>query len=128
MFAKLAPTLGRPPKKKRKNQHKKVFLKCKECGRYFEVPHYDKNKRKFCSRTCSSRNYNRTRKKHTVVTKACLYCGEEFTCKSFPNKKEQRFCSTDCCNRYNRKKDYERRFEEKYKEVERDFNELMCNV
>ena len=44
----LAPKLGRPiKKKKRSNCRKTVFLKCQECGKYYEVPSYDKNKRKY---------------------------------------------------------------------------------
>ena len=67
----LAPKLGRPPKKKRANQRKTVMLKCQECGKFFEVPHYDKDKRKFCSRTCGSRNQNRKRMTRRIVTKNC---------------------------------------------------------
>lgn len=128
MFVKLAPTLGKPSKKKRSNGKKTIFMKCQECGIYFETPSYMKGKRKYCSRTCGSRAYNRTRKIHTIKTEKCLLCGDEFTFKSFPNKKDQRFCCVDCANRYNRSKDYEKRYEEKIKEVERDYEELMRNV
>ena len=38
MLGKLAPKLGRPPKKKRANQRKTVMLKCQECGKYAKTP------------------------------------------------------------------------------------------
>ena len=125
----LAPKLGRPiKKKKRSNCRKTVFLKCQECGKYYEVPYYDKNKRKYCSRTCGSRAFNRTRKIYTLKTVNCLCCGDEFTFKSYPTKKDQRFCCTDCANKFNRAREYEERRAKLMEEIERDYNELMCNV
>lgn len=122
---KLAPTLGRPIKRKRTNSTKNVFLKCQHCGTFYEVPHFMKNRRKYCSRTCGSRAFNKTRQIYTVKTDSCLLCGDEFTFKSYPRKKDQRFCSTDCCNIYHRRI---KRNEDIIKKAEEDFNELVCNV
>ena len=112
----------------RKKYDKTVFLKCKECGKYFEIPDYNKTVRKFCSRTCGSRYNSFRRRTHTVKNANCLLCGEEFTYKSFPYKKQQRFCSTDCCNRFHRVKACEENRRKLYEQVERDYNELMRYV
>ena len=124
MLGKLAPKLGRPPKKNRANQRKTVMLKCQECGKYFEVPHYDKDKRKFCSRTCGSRNQNRKRMTRRIVTKNCEYCGEEFTRTVARTKKDPRYCCTDCANKNREILKRERLI----KQMESEFNELMCDV
>ena len=124
MLGKLAPKLGRPQKKKRANQRKTVMLKCQECGKFYEVPHYYKDKSKFCSRTCSSRNQNRKRITRREVTKNCEYCGEEFTRIVARSKPDPRYCCTDCAN-----KNREILKREKInRQVESEFNEFMCNV
>ena len=124
----LAPRLGRPVKKKRSNGRTTIFLKCQECGVYYEVPSYMEGKRKYCSRTCGSRAFNRTRKIYTLKTVNCLCCGDEFTFKSYPTRKDKRFCCTDCANKFNRAREYEERRAKLMEEIERDYNELMCNV
>lgn len=73
---------------------------CKECGKEFLVCNCFKDKRKYCSRECASRNYQRTRINHRIVTKKCAYCGEEFTRKVAKSKHEPIYCSTDCANRH----------------------------
>lgn len=77
---------------KKKNRRKETPLICKECGEEFYVYNYEKDTRKYCSRTCASRNYNRTR---TIDrgTRKCEYCGEEFKVTA---NKNVRYCSKKC--------------------------------
>lgn len=119
---KLAPTFGYHQKKKRRL--KRVTLICQECGEEYEVYPYEENIRKFCSRTCGSRNFNRTRKTSRIVTKNCEYCGEEFTRVVRKSKKDPKYCCTDCANRHRVILKAEREF----KEVENGLNEQLCNV
>ena len=122
---RLALKLRRPVKRERTNSQRNVFLKCKYCGTFYEVSSFWIGKRKYCSRTCGSRAFNSTRKIFVEKTKNCLLCNDEFTFKSYPRKKDKRFCSTDCCNIYHRRV---KRNEEIIKKAEEDFNELMRYV
>lgn len=80
-------------KKKMANRRKVNMLICKECGEEFYVDNYWSDKRKYCSRTCASRNYNRTR---TIDrgTRKCEYCGKEFELTT--QKRNSRHCSKKC--------------------------------
>lgn len=121
MLGRLAPRQGYHQKKKRRI--KRVTLICQECGEEYEAYPYEEKTRKFCSRTCSSRNYNRTRIIYTIKEKKCEHCGEMFLIKSFPNKKEQRYCCCDCAN-----KDRAKLKNEKiYQGVENEYVNV-CNV
>lgn len=91
MFVKLAPSLYGGRTKKKRN--KTVTLVCKECGEEYMVYNYEKDKRKFCSRTCASRNFNRTRKKDRG-TRICAYCEKEYEL-TIVNK-NTRYCSRRC--------------------------------
>lgn len=91
MIGKLAPsTYGFARKKK--NRNKNITLICEECGEEFLVCNYEKDTRKYCSRTCASRNFNRTRKIDRG-TRKCEYCGEEF---AVTINKNVRYCSKRC--------------------------------
>lgn len=90
MIGKLAPTIY--GSKKKKNRIKSVTLICEECGEEFLVFNYEKDTRKYCSRTCASRNYNRTRKIDRG-TRKCEYCGKEFAVTINKNVKH---CSKKC--------------------------------
>lgn len=122
MLGKLTPKQGYHQKKKRRIT--RVTLICQECGKEYEAFPYEAKTRKFCSRTCSSRNYHKTTIIYELKTKKCLHCGEEFTFKSYKRKKDQRFCSTDCCNKWN----WNEKNKNKLKEIEREYNEFVCNV
>lgn len=79
--------------KKKVAQRRKVNkIICEECGEEFYVDNYWSDKRKYCSRTCASRNYNRTR---TIDrgNRKCEYCGEEFKVTA---NKNVRYCSKKC--------------------------------
>lgn len=119
---KLAPTYGYYQKKKRRIT--RITLICQECGEEYEVYPYEKDKRKYCSRTCASRNFNRTRTTKRVVTKECGYCGEEFTRVVQKSRPEPKYCCTDCANRHRVVLQRKREFEE----VERELNEQLCYV
>ena len=119
MIGKLAPRQGRHYKKKQRL--KRVTLICEECNEEYEVYPYEEGKRRFCSRTCASRNYHRKVIKRRVITKNCEYCGEEFTRIVPHSKPDPKYCCTDCAN----KKRWNIKLEKDYLEVA---NEYLCNV
>lgn len=92
MLGKLSPIMYGSTIKK-KNRRKETPLICKECGEEFYVYRYEKDRRKFCSRTCASRNFNRTRKIDRG-TRICEYCGKEY--KLTHVNKNTRYCSRKC--------------------------------
>ena len=117
MLGKLAPKeIGY--KKKKKNRNKPITLICKECGKEYNVYNYAKDSRKFCSVTCSSKNYNRTRTVHKVIETECLHCGDKFTQKSYPNKPDKKYCCSDCANKHR----------EILKKQRKEEDEKMCNM
>ena len=117
MLGKLNPqTVGR--KKNKKNRSKPITLICNECGKEYNVYNYQRDTRKFCSRECSSRNYNRTRTIYTLKEKECLYCGDKFTTKSYPRKPDIKYCCSDCANKHR----------EILKKQRKEENEEMCNM
>lgn len=80
-------------------------VKCKECGKLFEVPKYETKSRKFCSHKC----YHINKKKHAptgennifwkggLITKNCEVCGKGFKVKRYLHERGQgRFCSMKC--------------------------------
>lgn len=92
MLGKLEPKIY-GNKKKKKVTRKTVTLVCEECGEEYLVCNYEKDKRKFCSRTCASRNFNKTR----IVdrgTRICAYCGKEYEL-TYVNK-YTKYCSKRC--------------------------------
>ena len=80
-------------KKKDANRRKTHKLICEECGEEFYVDNHWKDKRRFCSRTCASRNYHK-KVKIDRGTRKCEYCGKEFEIKT--QHKKQRYCSKKC--------------------------------
>jgi len=71
---------------------------CLECGKEFEkdVDFSFKywSKRKFCSRSCYRKNFDRTRTKHI-----CDYCGKEFFISPYKLKRNinwKNYCSVNC--------------------------------
>ena len=68
-------------------------VSCESCGTIIYVPAHVKAKRRFCSRTCSSRN----QLKRVLVT--CSFCGKQFERRDRPSRKSKsglEFCSRDC--------------------------------
>lgn len=80
-------------KKKVVNRRKPNKIICAECGEVFYVDNHRKDKAKFCSRTCASRNYHRSIKIDRGKRK-CKYCGKEFELKTSHTKQE--YCSRKC--------------------------------
>lgn len=77
-------------KPKKKKQVKKTYMKiCGFCEEEFEVQY--KVKQKFCSQQCANR-FNVDSKKVPIITKFCLFCGEEYETRN----RYQKFCGRDC--------------------------------
>jgi len=62
----------------------------------FMVESNRKNKAKFCSRECSSRNIGKRKQKYVLKTTICPICKKEFTFKSRKNRKDKIYCSAQC--------------------------------
>lgn len=88
-------------KKKNPNRKKEHKLICLECSKEFYVDNYHKDKRKFCSRTCSSKYYHKSIKIERG-TRKCLECGKEF--EVITTQQNQKFCSHSCSGKFNRRK------------------------
>lgn len=124
MLGKLEPRMIGWTRPKKKNRTRPITLMCKECGEEFNVCNYEKDTRKFCSRTCASRNYHRTTIVHTVKETACEYCGDKFTQKSYPRKPDKRYCCSDCANKHREILKREREIAQ----LEKDFQEVVNEV
>lgn len=118
----LNPRYGYHIKKKRRLQ--RITLICQECEKEYEAYPFEKNKRKYCSRICASRNYHRTVNTKIEYKKDCLYCGEEFVRVRQKSKPEPKFCCTDCSNRYHANK----RKLKPLKELEVEYSVELCDV
>ena len=76
---------------------KHILIKCKTCGKEFDVRITDK--RKYCSIECSRAAWKDSRNKSLLKT--CLVCGEEFYIwKSRAKEGKGKCCSKKCCNEY----------------------------
>jgi hypothetical protein len=65
-------------------------VKCKQCGKHFEVKNWTAGLAKFCSYKCS--NKGRTTKKSVKKTRTCIGCGADY----LPTNWNQKWCSRDC--------------------------------
>lgn len=73
-----------------------VKLVCKTCSKEFEVPHWRKEKAKYCSIPCQRQSLR------AKPNSTCDHCGKEFHMKESRKKKHFRtlglFCSIECVN------------------------------
>lgn len=74
----------------------KIFKTCKSCKQLKLIKEFynDKKLKDGKSNICKKCTEERASKRYVLK---CEYCGNEF----YASKKKQRFCSTDCSNRYN---------------------------
>lgn len=70
-------------------RHYKLNRKCPKCGGFFTT---NKNRKKFCSRHCSS-TYRKS-----IIEKNCLVCSKSFLVT--PGNITKKFCSINCKKRY----------------------------
>jgi endogenous inhibitor of DNA gyrase (YacG/DUF329 family) len=70
-----------------------ITKKCKTCGKEFECKDYLKDRRNFCSISCSKKGNTPWNK--VGLKKNCDYCGKEFSIK--PRRKNTaKYCSNKC--------------------------------
>lgn len=86
---------------------KKPRQKCLVCGKIIDVP--PSRRRKYCSRKCfgiGERGSKSKAWKGTLKIRKCIKCGKPFNTYPRKNKKrEQKYCSINCCYKYRKKGD-----------------------